>query len=99
MFQQDIEFVAEVLDPELPVFRREINPFWIEEALQSTHSASIRRRRLPAEQAVWLVLVMGPLRDMSIKSVCSTAVLIYRTAAIVIPGGRMRPISHRMGWR
>ncbi|ESJ22672.1 Insertion element 4 transposase N-terminal [Salmonella enterica subsp. arizonae] len=67
MFQQDIEFVAEVLDPELPVFRREINPLWIEEALQSTHSASIRRRRLLAEQAVWLVLVMGPLRDMSIK--------------------------------
>ncbi|ECI6406843.1 hypothetical protein EQG89_20260 [Salmonella enterica subsp. enterica] len=72
MFQQDIEFVAEALDSELSVFRREINPLWIEEALQSTHSASIRRRRIPAEQAVWLVLMMGLLRNMSIKSICST---------------------------
>jgi len=28
---------------------------WIEEALASTGTASIRKRRLPAEQVVWLV--------------------------------------------
>ncbi|EHS6108839.1 IS4 family transposase [Salmonella enterica] len=80
MFQQDIEFVAEALDSELSVFRREINPLWIEEALQSTHSASIRRRRIPAEQAVWLVLMMGLLRDMSIKSICSTLSIAIQTS-------------------
>ncbi|MEL5409922.1 MULTISPECIES: transposase domain-containing protein [Serratia] len=30
----------------------------------------MRRRRLPAEQAVWLILMMGVLRDLSIKDVC-----------------------------
>ncbi|OED62729.1 hypothetical protein A165_14330 [Vibrio tasmaniensis ZS-17] len=32
---------------------------WIEQALLETNKASIRRRRLPAQQAVWLVIWMG----------------------------------------
>lgn len=40
---------------------------WIEQALLETNKASIRRRRLPAQQAVWLVIWMGLQRNMSIK--------------------------------
>lgn len=42
---------------------------WIEQALLETNKASIRRRRLPAQQAVWLVIWMGLQRNMSIKEV------------------------------
>lgn len=45
---------------------------WIEQALHSTNKASIRRRRLPAQQAVWLVIWMGLQRNKSIKEVCSS---------------------------
>ncbi|WP_198969315.1 transposase domain-containing protein, partial [Xylophilus sp. ASV27] len=33
-----------------------IDPGWIEQALQATGKASIRRRKLPAQHAVWLVI-------------------------------------------
>ncbi|MCG7489277.1 IS4 family transposase [Vibrio sp. Of14-4] len=45
---------------------------WIEQALYETSKASIRRRRLPAQQAVWLVIWMGLQRNKSIKEVCSS---------------------------
>ncbi|MFA0617286.1 transposase domain-containing protein, partial [Vibrio splendidus] len=38
---------------------------WIEQALLEINKASIRRRRLPAQQAVWLVIWMGLQRNMS----------------------------------
>ncbi|MBI5925589.1 MAG: transposase domain-containing protein, partial [Aquabacterium sp.] len=33
-----------------------IDPAWIEQALNATGKASIRRRKLPADHAVWLVI-------------------------------------------
>ncbi len=49
-----------------------IEPEWIEESLLATGKASIRNRRLPAQQAIWLVIWMGLIRNKSIKEVCST---------------------------
>ena len=40
----------------LESFRDHLDPRWIEEALTATGTATLRRRRLPAEQVVWLVL-------------------------------------------
>jgi len=40
---------------------------WIEDALWAPGTASIRLRRLPAEQAIWLVLGMALLRRESIE--------------------------------
>lgn len=42
---------------------------WIEEALSATGSASIRRRRLPAEQVVWLVIALALYRRTSMSEV------------------------------
>jgi hypothetical protein len=50
-------------------FTRHLDPAWIEEALATTGSATLRRRRLPAEQVVWLVIGMGLLRDRPILEV------------------------------
>ena len=50
-------------------FRQHLDAAWIEEALAATGAASIRRRRLPAQQVVWLVLGMALMRSESIERV------------------------------
>jgi hypothetical protein len=42
---------------------------WIEQALQYSGKASIRKRRLPAEQVVWLVIALAVYRHLSIKEI------------------------------
>ncbi|WP_090812165.1 IS4 family transposase [Paraburkholderia tuberum] len=42
---------------------------WIECAVQASGSASIRRRRLPAQQVVWLVIALALYRHQSISEV------------------------------
>lgn len=51
------------------VFRQHLEPAWIEAALKRTGTLSLRRRRLPAESAVWTVIGMALLRDRSIQEV------------------------------
>lgn len=51
------------------VFRQHLDPAWIETALKTTGTLSLRRRRLPAESAVWTVIGMALLRDRSIQEV------------------------------
>ncbi|MFP4551926.1 MAG: IS4 family transposase [Spirochaetales bacterium] len=50
-------------------FATSLPPEWIEEALAVTGTASLRRRKLPAEHAVWLVLGMALFTDRSIRDV------------------------------
>ncbi|AJX34068.1 hypothetical protein BG90_4638 [Burkholderia oklahomensis C6786] len=42
---------------------------WIEHAVQASGSASVRRRRLPAQQVVWLVIALALYRHQSISEV------------------------------
>ena len=51
------------------VFRQHLKPAWIDTALKTTGTLSLRRRRLPAESAVWTVIGMALLRDRSIQEV------------------------------
>lgn len=53
----------------LDALRAHLDPKLIEEALCYTGSASIRRRRLPAEQVVWLLIGMALYRGESIEEV------------------------------
>jgi transposase IS4-like protein/DDE family transposase len=57
--------------PDLLGFRKHISPEWIEEALEATGTATVRRRRLPAEQVVWVVLGMALFRDSPVEDVVS----------------------------
>lgn len=52
-------------------FARHLNPEWIEDALIATGTASVRRRRLPAEQVLWLVVGMALMRNESIERVAA----------------------------
>jgi hypothetical protein len=68
--QHDLDDVANYAMPEsLDGLKAHLNPDWIEEALAWSGTTSIRRRRLPAEQVVWLVIGMGLYRNESIERI------------------------------
>lgn len=68
--QQSLECLPGLVVPsDFGRFRQHIDPLWIEDALCATGAASVRRRRLPAEQVVWLVIGMALLRGESIERV------------------------------
>ena len=50
-------------------FARHLDRDWIEEALLATGTGTVRRRRLPAQQIVWLVIGMALMRDRAIVDV------------------------------
>jgi len=52
-------------------FRRHMDAAWIEQALTLTGTATVRRRRLPVEEVVWIVLGMALFRDRPIEDVVS----------------------------
>ena len=61
-------------------FAASLDPEWIEEALVATGTASIRRRKLPAQQVVWLVLGMCLFTDRSIVDMVAHLGLVMPTA-------------------
>lgn len=67
--------------PTLQQFQQDLDPAWVEAALAATGAATLRRRRLPAEQVLWLVLGMALYRDRSIVDVAATLDL-------ALPGAR-----------
>lgn len=70
MFDDILHFLANHL--ESPDWRRlgqHLPVEWIERAVQSTEAASIRQRRLPAEQVVWLMVALALYRHKSISEV------------------------------
>jgi hypothetical protein len=70
-------------------FSAALDPQWIADALAASGTASIRRRKLPAEHVVWLVIGMGLFRDRSIAQVVHHLDLVLPAAS----GGR-QPITN-----
>jgi hypothetical protein len=67
--QEAFELLPEVVPAELDRFRRHIDPAWVEEALVATGTATVRRRRLPAEHVLWMVIGMALMRNESLERV------------------------------
>ncbi|MBW8898218.1 MAG: IS4 family transposase [Massilia sp.] len=61
--QLDLDYAAELAPHEFERFASLIDPAWIDEALQQTGTVSLRRRRLPAERMVWLVIGLALFRN------------------------------------
>lgn len=53
----------------LALFQKELPLEWITQALDDTNKASMRRRKLPAELVVWLVIGIGLYRDRPVSDV------------------------------
>jgi hypothetical protein len=68
-FTEALEFTSEFTAHAWPNLIKHFDPVWVDEALVATGTATIRRRRLPAEQTVWLVLGMAVMRDLPIAAV------------------------------
>jgi len=70
VLQQAFTDVANVALPDsLEGLKQHLDPAWIEEALTWAGTTTIRRRRLPAEQIVWLVIGMALYRREPIERV------------------------------
>jgi Insertion element 4 transposase N-terminal/Transposase DDE domain len=84
--------------------RKNLNPDWVEQALDATGTATIRRRRLPAEQVVWLVLGMALYRRLPIDELVEHLDLVLpgtgkaRLAKSAIAQARARLGDEPMKW-
>lgn len=85
-------------------FRADLDPEWIEQALAATGTATLRRRRLPAEQVIWLVLGMALHRNRSIVEIVHTLDLALPdehgrpVAASAVPKARLRVGAEPLAW-
>jgi len=70
-FAEALEFTSDFTPKAFPTLTQHLNPAWIEEALLATGTATVRRRRLPAEQTVWLLLGMAVMRDLPIATIAA----------------------------
>ena len=101
----DLSLVASVLPEDVHSLHARLDGGdWIARALVATGTATIRKRRLPAEQCVWLVLGMALLRERRIEEVVRTLDLALPVASskgvapAAIPPARERLGSEPMKW-
>jgi len=63
-FQHDLLDLSDLFNfSDLSSFTQNIPIEWVESALRLSSSATIRRRRLPSDQVLWLVLGMAMFRN------------------------------------
>jgi len=100
------ESINDILEADIPAsfkrFAKVLDAQWIDQALNETGTASIRRRKLSAPMIVWLVIGMALFRDRSIQEVVSHLGLVLPSqknkrpaadktvAPSAIPQGRYR---------
>jgi len=104
-FSEALAHIASVTSGTYSRFRDRLDPLWIEEALLATGTATMRRRRLPAQQVVWLVVGMALIRDRSIAHVVQQLDLAMPTtdgmrtvASSAIAQARARLGAEPMEW-
>ena len=82
-----------------------IDPAWIAQALCATGKASIRRRKLPAEQVVWLVIGPALFRQMPLWQVVQEMALTLDDQELSAPSASVQarqrlgaePLEHLFG--
>lgn len=78
-FSEHLEEVRAALPREgLSRFSNSVEQAWVEQALQATGTATVRRRKVVASDAVWMVLGMCLMTDRSIAQVLSQLQLVMR---------------------
>jgi hypothetical protein len=97
--QSALAYTATYANPEkFDVLCANLPRAWIEEALLATGTATVRRRRLPAEQVVWLVLGMALMRDRPIDDVVRQLELaLPDRGSRSVARGSIPPARNRVG--
>src|SRR5262245_60968577 len=63
------EVAAVSVGDRLEGLKQHLRAEWVEEALAAAGTVTLRRRRLPADQVIWMVIGMGLIRNQSIEAV------------------------------
>lgn len=71
-------------------FEALIDAQWIEQALQATGKSSIRRRKLPAEHAVWLVIGLALYRHLPLWQVVKQLALTFDGQDLPVPSASVQ---------
>jgi len=95
--RDSLEAVAEISPDTFEDLRRNIDPEWILQALEATGTATIRSRRLPAEQVVWLVIGMALFRNRSIVEVVNKLDLALPDVSLTIAPSSIVEARARLG--
>lgn len=74
-----------------------IEPAWIEQALQTTGTSSIRRRKLPAEHAIWLVIGLALFRNLPLWQVVDQLALCLHDQPLPAPSASVQA-RQRLGY-
>jgi len=97
-FDRAFHAAATYASPEhLDDFRRRLDPEWIEAALATTNTATVRRRRLPSEHVLWVVLGMGMFRDRPIEDIVSKLDLALPGRAATVARSSVSQARERVG--
>lgn len=93
-----LQVVSERTEPEqFEVFRKHLDDAWIEESLEATGKASIRKRRLPAEQVVWLVVGMAFFVMRSMKELVTSLELALPGRKLDVAPSAVTQARKRLG--
>ena len=96
-FRQSLALVAEFTPEQFEDVRRNIDPEWVLRALDVTGTATVRRRRLPAEQVIWLVIGMALMRNRSIHDVVSKLDLALPSSSPTVVPSAVADARGRLG--
>lgn len=92
-----LEAIAEVCPETFEDLRRNIDSEWILQALEATGTATVRNRRLPAEQVVWLVIGMALFRNRSIGEVVNKLDLALPSISLTVAPSSIAEARARLG--
>ncbi|MET1488824.1 transposase domain-containing protein, partial [Uliginosibacterium paludis] len=70
---------------------------WVQQALLATGVSTLRKRRLPMEQVLWLVLGIALLRDRSILHVADALEVALPTSGEGISSSALSQARQRLG--
>jgi hypothetical protein len=77
--------------------RKHVDPGWVLEALKATGTATVRKRRLPAEQVVWLVIGMAMFRKWPIHDLVGKLNLVLPGASPSVVPSTVAEARARVG--
>lgn len=87
---ENLDCTLQNASPSLAHFSQLIDLNWIEDSLHQTGKASIRRRKLPAEHVVWLVIGLALFRDQPIGYVVEQLKLVFGTTDYCVPSAAVQ---------
>lgn len=87
---QNLDLTLQQASTSLSNFSELIDLKWIDDCLQQTGKASIRKRKLPAEHVIWLVIGLALFRNQPIWYVVQQLQLVFGTSEYCVPSASVQ---------